>query len=349
MSTDSIEKPTGRVTMATVAEVAGVSVASVSNALNNRSGLSAEVRSRIIAVADGLGYRRNTLAQELRNGRSRTIGLSIVDLSNPFYADLSQGVIRTASSMGYDVFLSNVGPESHSLNEVVNGFLDRRLGGLLFTSLTNADAELLRKLQRMGIPFVKLVRDVQGVDADWVGIDDYSGGVALANHIASTGRNVIACLGGPSDSNASAARVTGIRIGLAQNGISLINDTDRSLYGTPTRNSGYDRAISLLNDRPDVECIIGGNDVIAIGILDACRDLNRSVPRDVAVAGFDNMTFSAVGPLQLTTVHVPREVIGATGVQYLIERMEGHDGPSRRESLPHNVVIRSSTDRISVV
>jgi LacI family transcriptional regulator len=340
------EQPIGRVTMATVAQVAGVSIASVSNAMNGRTGLTDEVRSRILAVADGLGYRKNTLAQELRNGRSRTIGLSVVDLSNPFYADLSQGVIKTAARLGYDVFLSNVGPESESLNEAVSGFMDRRLGGMLFTSLRNADAELLRNLQQLCIPFVKLVRDVQGVNADWVGIDDYSGGVALASHVATLGRNVIACLGGPSDSNASSARVNGLRLGLAKHGAEIINEAQSNLHGAPTRSSGYERAMQVIQEFPGVQCIIGGNDVIAIGIFDACRDSGLEVPEDIAVAGFDNMSFSSVGPFQLTTVDVPREQIGAIGAQYLIERMEGFDGAPRRECLPHHVVRRSSTSPI---
>ena len=329
--------------MATVAQVAGVSIASVSNAMNNRAGLSAEVRSRILAVADGLGYRKNTLAQELRIGRSRTIGLSVVDLSNPFYADLSQGVIKAAALLGYDVFLSNVGPESEALSKVVNGFLDRRLGGMLFTSLRNADAEILRNLQQLHIPFVKLVRDVQGVEADWVGIDDYSGGLVLAGHVATIGRTVIACLGGPSDSNASSARVNGIRVGLAKHGFEIINEAQSNLHGAPTRSSGYQRAMQIIQEFPSVQCIIGGNDVIAIGILDACRDSGLEVPKDIAVAGFDNMSFSSAGPLQLTTVDVPREHIGTIGVKYLIERMEGFDGAPRRESLPFDLVRRSST------
>lgn len=336
-------QPTDRVTMATVAQVAGVSIASVSNAMNNRTGLSAGVRSRILAVADGLGYRTNTLAQELRIGRSRTIGLSVADLSNPFYADVSQGVIKAAALLGYDVFLSNVGPESEALSKVVNGFMNRRLGGMLFTSLRNADAELLRNLQRLHIPFVKLVRDVQGVEADWVGIDDYSGGLVLAGHVATIGRTVIACLGGPSDSNASSARVNGIRMGLAKSGVEIINETQSNLHGALTRSSGYQRAMQIIQEFPGVQCIIGGNDVIAIGILDACRDSGLAVPRDIAVAGFDNMSFSSAGPLQLTTVDVPRNDIGAIGVKYLIERMEGFDGAPRREFLPFDLVRRSST------
>lgn len=349
MTESQSELTTGRITMATVAQVAGVSVASVSNALNSRPGLSDEVRSRIIAVADGLGYRPNTLAQELRNGRSKTIGLSVVDLSNPFYADLSQGVIRSASELGYDVYLSNVGPESESLNSVVNSFLDRRLGGLLFTSLTNADAGLLRNLQRLSIPFVKLVRDVQGVTADWVGIDDFTAGVDLGKHIALTGRKLIACLGGPSDSNASAARVNGIRFGLAKSGVDLVNELEGDLHGIPTRSSGYERALNLLDRHPGIECIIGGNDVIAIGILDACRDLNLNVPGNVAVAGFDNMSFSSVGPLQLTTVDVPRDEIGALGVRLLIERMEGFKGSPRKVTLPYDIAVRYSTSRITLL
>jgi len=341
------EGPTSwkRVRLADVAAVAGVSAATVSNALNGKPGVSAEVRVRIQVVADGLGYRTNTVAQELRRGHSRSIGLALVDVSNPFYADVAKGVIEVADQNGFATLISHVGPESEHLEVIAETFLDRRLAGGLFTSLCNADASTLKLLQKQHLPFVKLVRDVAGVDADWVGIDDFAGGSELGNHIADVGCRRVAFLGGPSDSNASAMRGVGLRSSLSSRGVLVLNGSDASISGSLSRTSGSERAHAVLDQCGPIDALVGGNDVIALGILDACRERGIDVPRDMLVAGFDNMSFSHVGPLQLTTVNVPREDLGRKGACFLFDRIQGYSGPGRRAVLPHELIIRDTTTR----
>jgi len=334
-----------RVTMTDVAQLAGVSIATVSNTLNERPGVSDEVRARVWAVASGLGYRRNTLAQELRSGFSKTLGLALVDVSNPFYADLAKGVIGVAEGEGYAVFVAHVGPSSDHLDEISGTFLDRRLAGMLFTSLTNADAPTLRRLIDLNVPFVKLVRDVAGVDADWVGIDDFAGGVELGQHLAEIGCQRVCIVGGPRDSNASHNRLLGCKAGLASNGIEILNAGDETLTGLPIRASGNERAHKVLDRFGRVDALVGGNDVIAFGVLDACAERGIEVPRDAVVAGFDNMSLSHVGPLQLTTVDVPREEIGHQGARFLIDRIQGFSGSGRRKVLEHRLMIRDTTNR----
>lgn len=329
--------------MSDVAQLAGVSIATVSNTLNDRPGVSDEVRARVWAVASGLGYRRNTLAQELRSGISKTLGLALVDVANPFYADLAKGVIEVAETHEHAVFVSHVGPSSDHLDEISGTFLDRRLAGMLFTSLTNSDAGTLRRLLDAGVPFVKLVRDVAGIEADWVGIDDFAGGVELGHHLADIGCRRVAIIGGPRESNASYNRLLGCKAGISSRGLELVNGHDGTLTGLPMRESGHDRAHRALDRFGPVDALVGGNDVIALGILDACAERDISVPSDLAVAGFDNMSLSHVGPLQLTTVDVPREDIGRKGTEFLLDRIGGFDGPARREVLEHRLMVRSTT------
>jgi LacI family transcriptional regulator len=303
------------------------------------------MRARIQVVADGLGYRTNTLARELRSGSSRSVGLALVDVANPFYADVAKGVIDVAEAQGYATLVSQVGPTSEHLDRISDTFVDRRLAGVLFTSLRNSDAPTLVRLQSNQIPFVKLVRDVDGIDADWVGIDDFQGGVDLGNHLADIGCRRVALLGGPADSNASNLRRLGIKSSLSGRGVAIVNAHDDTITGIPVRSSGQERTHAVLDAEHAVDGIVGGNDVIALGILDACAERGIDVPGDLVVAGFDNMSLSHVGPLQLTTVNVPREEIGRQGASFLLDRIAGFSGKGRREVLPHGLVIRKTTQR----
>jgi LacI family transcriptional regulator len=192
---------------------------------------------------------------------------------------------------------------------------------------------------------VKLVRDVAGIDADWVGIDDFAGGVELGKHLAEIGCRNVCIIGGPRDSNASYNRLLGCKAGLASSGVGVLNDGEETLTGLPIRASGQERAHQVLDKHTRIDALVGGNDVIALGVLDACAERGINVPRDAVVAGFDNMSLSHVGPLQLTTVDVPREVIGRHGARFLMDRIQGFAGPGRREVLEHRLIVRETTNR----
>jgi LacI family transcriptional regulator len=333
----------GRVTMTDIAEVAGVSVASVSNALNNRPGVSEDLRRRIVAIASGLGFRPNVLASELRTGLSTYIGLLLVEPANPFYGDLSVGVIDAASDAGMSVVVSHVGASGEKVEEMALSHIDRRVRGLLFTSLMTFDGPTLHTLKRIGTPFVQLVRSVPSFDADWVGIDDFAAGVELGAHVASTGRRRVALVVGQEASTAAWNRSAGLRSGLVGAGATVINDGGAHLWGLPTRQSGYERAMALLSAPERPEAILCGNDALASGVIDACMELGLRVPEDVALSGFDDMSYSHVGPFQLTTVHVPCEKIGRIGTQFLLERADGYDGPARRSMQPYEIRVRATT------
>lgn len=329
--------------MTDIAQVAGVSVASVSNALNNRPGVSEELRRRIVAIASGMGFRLNVLASELRTGLSTYIGLLLVEVSNPFYGDLAVGVIEAASAAGMSVVVSHVGASGEKVEEMALSHVDRRVRGLLFTSLMTFDGPTLQTLQRIGTPFVQLVRSVPSIEADWVGVDDFAAGVELGTHVASTGRRRAAIVVGQEASTAAWNRGTGLRSGLVGSGATVINDGGEHFWGLPTRQSGYERAVALLSAAERPEAILCGNDALASGVIDACLELSLRVPEDVAISGFDDMSYSHVGPFQLTTVHVPCEKIGRVGTQFLLERADGYDGPARRSTQPHEIRIRATT------
>ncbi|WP_433275038.1 LacI family DNA-binding transcriptional regulator [Pseudonocardia xinjiangensis] len=343
-----------RTTMNDVARVAGVSSASVSYALTGAPGVSDELRERIRAIANELGYRPSLVAQGLKTGRARSIGLLLADITNPFYTEIAAGAVAAAGDLGYEVLISHVGlgqdadgdDADHAgaarLATVARAHIDRYSSGLLLTSLLARDQPLLAELRRTHVPAVQLYRRVPGEPSDWVGIDDHAAAGEIINHLLTTGRRHIAVLGGQRSSYASAAREAGFVDALSAAGLQPAN-LDQGRWGDISRRSGLERARELFARGTPIDAVACGNDLIALGVLDACREDGFAVPDDVAVTGLDDMSFASVGPLQLTTVTVPRELIGRRGVQMLFRRIEGNSGPPVEEVLPHQLRPRDTT------
>lgn len=330
-----------RVTIRDVAQRVGVSSASVSYAMSGRPGVSEDLRDRVLTAAEDLGYRPNKVAQQLRRGRTDAVGLLFADIANPFYPDLASGVIAAATLEGFEVFVSNVGINGERQTEAAMAQLDRNSAGLLFTSVADQDRDLLESLTRRGVPFVQLHRVLEGAAADSVVVDNLAAARELAQHVAGTGRKRVAVLGGAGASSVSRDRERGFREGLAMEGATVVNED--GLWGALTRESGAARARTLLSAGQQVEAVLCGNDMIAVGVLDVCRERGLQVPEDLAVAGFDDMSFSSAGPLQLTTVTVPREMMGRRGFELLLRRIQGYDGPPERIVLPHILQVRETT------
>lgn len=163
----------------------------------------------------------------------------------------------------------------------------------------------------------------------------------MASHVIATGRRRIALVGGPEASSASAGRMHGYRKALRKAGLAAVNEPD--VWGELSRTSGALRARSGLAEHPDTDAFVCGNDVIALGVLDVFSEINKRVAEDIAISGFDHMSFSSAGPLQLSTVTVPRDALGRHAVQRLFCRIEGDTDAPRNDVLPYTMQIRRTT------
>lgn len=329
-----------RATQRDVAKAAGVSSAAVSYAFRGSAGVSEEVRQRILSVAKELGFRPNLAAQGLRLGRTNMIGLLLADITNPFYPELASAVVAGAAKKGAHVFLAQVGVEGAMQAEAARGLVDRGCDGLVFISVVPSDAALLREIREIGVPFVYANRSIDEVPADWVGIDDFAASLEVMRLLVESGRRRIAIIGGHRSSSVIDARVRGALAGLEEAGLRLV--ATELMEGSLSRVSGQDRMRQLMAMAPDVDAVLGGNDMVALGILDVATELGVQVPEQVAVVGFDDMSFASAGPLQLTTVSVPREAMGRRAVEMLFDRIDGYDGPFRKEIVPHQLQIRAT-------
>lgn len=339
MAEDGLPRPIRRrVTLADVARQAGVSRAAASYVINEKAGVGAATRERVLAVAEELGFRPNRLARGLRQGHSKAIGLLLADVSNPFYPEIAAGVLDTAKCLDYKVFLSHTGDASRQQASEAHALLDHRCDGLIFTTLTSADRHLLEQLMRHGVPFVQMVRRVPGIAADFVGIDDESGGRAAGEHLLTLGHRDIAMVLGPQQSSASRARAYGFCQALARRGLTV--PPRRQAESPLTREGGYRAARRLFSAVPLPQAVACGNDVIALGVIDALMDVGLRVPGDVAVMGYDDMSFASSRLIELTTIRQPRHEMGAEAARLLVNRITDPDAPPSERIFPSQLVPR---------
>lgn len=329
-----------RVTLADVAERAGVSRAAASYVINGKPGVGPAARERVLAAAEELEFRPNRLARGLRDGHSRAIGLLMADISNPFYPEIAGGVVETAKGLDYKVFLSHTGDDLRQQASEVYALLDHRCDGLILTTLTDADRHLLEQLIRHDVPFVQLVRRVPGVVTDFVGVNDESGGRVAGEHLLALGHRDIAVVAGPQRSSASRARAHGLCHVLASHGIAL--PPNRWAESGLTREGGYQAVRRLLESASRPHAIACGNDMIALGVIDGLMDAGLRVPSDVAVMGFDDMSFASSRLIGLTTVRQPRHEMGVEAARLLINRIQHPHAPPSERILPHRLVPRRS-------
>lgn len=340
-STRGSGEPAARVTLADVARRAGVSIATVSYVMNGREGVGEKTRAHVLEIAEEVGFRPNRLASGLRTGQTRVLGLVLADITNPFYPEIAGGVIAAAAQAGYEVFLSHSRVGDELEGEEVRALCDHQCAALIFTSLTVWDGPLIAQVVPGEVPIVQTVRRIPGLAADFVGIDDRAGAREAASHLVELGHTDVALLTGPLASSASQDRAAGFRDVLAEAGIEP--DDDRVVECRLTVDSGYTGATQLLEARREVPgAMLCGNDLIALGAIDALADHGLAVPEDVSIVGYDDIWFSSSRLVQLTTVRQPRQAMGQAAVSLALDRLADGGIQPRDVILPHEFVVRQT-------
>jgi LacI family transcriptional regulator len=335
------EKPAGgsmaRPTLDDVAREANVSQKTASRVLNHERYVRPEVRSRVEAAIARLGYRSNDLARTLKLGTTRTIGLVVADISNPFYASCAQGVARVARRRGYTVVLSASDEGLQAEREYVELLVRQRIAGLLVVPAAG-DHSYLASEQSRGLPIVALDRPLDGLETDCVLVENEAGAGAMTAHLLEHGRRRIALLCGSMDIYTYAMRLQGYRRAMEAAGVPeivrIIN---------PTVDGAAAATVKLMSEpvRPDSICCV--NNRVTVGVLGALGRLGITVPDDLAVVGFDDFELSDVVHPRLTMVRQPAIDLGMQAATLLIDRIEGvESGPPRAVILPVEVAIRDS-------
>ena len=327
-------------TIREVAESAGVSYATVSHVINNTRFVSQETRERVEAAMTALNYRPNALARSLRQGKTNTIGLVLPDSANPFFAEISRSIEDEAFKRGYSVFLCNTELDTQRELFYVDVMSKKQVDGIIFVAAGD-QADSIDFLIRRNMPVVMIDRDLPDVQIDVVLTDHQLGGMLATRHLIELGHTRIACIAGPSSITPSAERITGYRKALEEAGLTY--DENLLFRGDYHAQSGMEITHSILNMEPRPTAIFALNDLMALGALRAASEAGYSVPRDLAVVGYDDLEIAHFTNPPLTTIAQPKKEIGAQAIQQLVDRIARKNDPPCRAVLPPELIIRRST------
>jgi LacI family transcriptional regulator len=326
--------------MRDVAERAGVSVSTISHVINETRPVSDELRQRVLAAMDELGYQPNRLARSLRRGETHTIGMVVPDSANPFFAEVARGIEDTSFEYGYSLILCNSDGDLEKELFYTNVLTEKQVDGILFVA-AGVSTEHICALQERHIPVVVVDREIPNVSVDEVLTDNARGGWLATRHLLELGHRRFGCITGPSNLTPSAERVTGYRQAVEEDGVPV--DEVLIVKGDFQYEGGYRAARQLLAMDDPPTAIFACNDLMAVGAISAAVELGRKVPSDLSVVGFDDVPLASFTNPPLTTVVQLKYEMGVIATTMLLERMHDCDMPPRRRMLDTTLVIRQST------
>jgi len=326
-----------------VAAHAGVSVGTVSNVLNHPGRVSPSATDRVTAAIRELGFIRNDAARQLRAGRSRTVGLIVLDVRNPFFTDLARGAEDQAAESGLSVILGNSDEDGERESTYLDLFEEQRVLGVLISPLGDVTERLVR-LRDRGTRAVLVDRSGDDSPFSSVSVDDVAGGRMAVEHLLERGRSRIAFVGGPFGIRQVAERHRGAEAAAAAAGASLeVIGTD-ALSVLAGRAAGAAVLARTAEDRPDA--VFAANDLLAMGVLQALTMNGSSevrVPDDIALVGYDDIDFAAAAVVPLTSIRQPSGLIGQTAVEILLEEADDPGRTPRTVVFQPELVVREST------
>ena len=327
--------------MKDVAKLARVSVSTVSHVLNGTRKVSEETRGGVLAAVEELGYRPNLLAKGLKTRRTFTIGLLISDIQNAFFTSLVRGVEDEALSRGYHLFLCNTDEDPGREDEYITELAKKRVDGLMVAPSARRE-DHVRRLRAEGVPFVFVDREVEGVDAHVVSVDNGMGMRLIAGHLVGLGHRRVGMISGPLDKASGFERYTGLRAALADLGAPLDDNLVR--FGDFRTMGGWEGARELLRLPSPPTALVIANNQMTLGALLAAKEEGLRVPADVSVVGFDDPEWAPLTDPPLTTLAQPTYEMGVRAAKLLLDRIEGGDGTApRRVLLEPWLEVREST------
>ncbi|MGV9310071.1 MULTISPECIES: LacI family DNA-binding transcriptional regulator [unclassified Nonomuraea] len=323
-----------------VAAHAGVSVATVSRVLNDHPSVTPETRDRVYAAMSALRYVPNAVARSLRTEATRTLGLIIGDILNPFFTELARGVEDEARRAGYTVIIGNADERAEEQDHYVRTLVGQRVDGLLICPTAEV-TPLVQELVSTARPLVFLDRTISGLDVPFVRADGARAIAGLVAHLKEMGHRRIAFASGPATLSTGRERTDAFVA--AMTGAGLEVRPDYLAAGDFREGSGRAITARLLDLAEPPEAIFFGDNLMTLGGLDEIRARGLRIPDDVAVASFDDVTWFVHVDPPITAIAQPTAELGRRAVRLLLDRVAGR--PAESVALPAELVIRRSCER----
>lgn len=328
------------VTIRDVAREAGVSIATVSRVFQGGANVLPETRDRVLQSAERLNYHPNSLAQQFRTQETRRVMVVIPELGNSFYADIFAGIVSVAKVNNYTVFIYDSHGQASSEAHCFGMLSSKSIDGIITFSASMPQEEIEQFASQY--PVVVACRYFDEIRLPNVTIDNAKASKDMVSYMLNLGHRRICYLAGPSDILLYRDRMQGYLAALSERGLAfdprLVFNCDPSIQG------GYDAMnVAINNADLGFTSVVASGDTMAIGAIRALRSHGLKVPKDIAVAGFDDIELSALFSPTLTTVRQPKQQIGVRSMEKLLDLIAGKKPAQYREVLPYELVIRESS------
>jgi LacI family repressor for deo operon, udp, cdd, tsx, nupC, and nupG len=327
-------------TMKDVAEMAGVSTATVSRALMNPEKVSAPTRQKVEQAVLAVGYSPHALARNIKRNESRTILVIVPDICDPFFADVIQGIERTAAENGYLVLIGDCAQQNQQEKTFINLIITKQIDGMLLLG-SNLPFDASKEEQRNLPPMVMANEFAPELELPTVHIDNLTAAFEAVNYLQQLGHQRIACVAGPEKMPLCQYRLQGYIQALRRNNVAV--DSQYITRGDFTYDAGAQALTTLMALPSPPTAIFCHSDVMAIGVLSQAKKMGLRIPQDLSIIGFDDIKLCQYCDPPLTTVAQPRLQIGQQAMLLLLEQLQGHSVQSGSRLLESELIIRGST------
>lgn len=329
------------VTIKDVAALAGVSLGTVSNYINGTRTVAEDTRARIERAIEVTRFVPNRAVRALRGNRTHTVGLLVPDAGNPFFTEIARGVEDVARSRGDVLVYCDTAGDSERQALYIRSLAEMRVGGLIISATASMPPDL-GDLEAVGTPIVVVGGEGMAMTTSRVTFDQRLGGRLAMEHVLGLGHRQVLFAGGPGGELVIQARYEGALSAIDDlgNDHAVLHRVDAAGRTVRERSELADEIMAM---RPRPTAVLCGNDLIAIAIVNKLIRDGRSVPRDLAIVGYDDITDAQLAVVPLTTVRQPAYQIGASAAELLFERADHPANPHREISFTPELIVRDSS------
>ncbi len=329
----------GVVTLKDIAKVAGVSYATVSRALSGSPEIGESTRKRVVRICEEMGYTPNSVARSMVMKRTNIIGLIVTSIDNPFMSEMTVHLEIYARKCGYNLMVCNSSYDLELEKEVFSLLMGRKVDGIIMIPVGNESYDSLKALTAQ-VPTVFIGENMLDLPENYVSVDNTTGMQQATEYLHSLGHRDILYFGARDNSMTHKLRVDGYLNACKKLGIE-----PRVIRNTNARSSfqvGYALAKEHFMQPYSETAILCAADTLAIGVIQAAYEKGIRIPADLSLMGFDNISFSALPPIDLTTVNQPKQELAVSAMDMLLNRIKKPDAPHTKTILSPSLVIRNS-------
>jgi len=331
-----------KVTIKDIARYAGVSTATVSKIINKKdSSISEDTRAKVLGVVKEYGYVPNRVASSMVTKKTKTLGLVIPNIANPFFPEIARGAEDKANQEGYNLILCNTDDKVEKEDSYISMLKEKMVDGIIFTA-SSGRLTISESLKKINVPVITVDRDIEGLKTmGKITVDNVSGAYAAVKYMLSRGYKKIIHICGPLTSTPTKMRILGFEKAMVEAGYNkedlLVIDGEYLSY------SGEEAIIKVINSNYEFDGVFCGNDLIALGAIKALKKNNYIIPNNIGVVGYDDIYMSRMIDPELSTVNQPTYDMGYKAAELLIKMLLDEDIENNEVILDTKLIVRGTT------